>query len=55
MRICRCPSKEQLALDAALAGADRIRAALHKKGSAVIVDLDSVDGMYPGARVAMRK
>ena len=26
-----------------------------KKGSAVIVDLDSVDGMYPGARVAMRK
>lgn len=37
MRICRSPSKEQLALDAALAGADRIRAALHKKGSAVIV------------------
>ena len=26
-----------------------------KKGSAVIIDLDSVDGMYPGARVAMRK
>jgi hypothetical protein len=26
-----------------------------KKGSAVIVELDSVDGMYPGARVAMRK
>jgi hypothetical protein len=26
-----------------------------KKGSPVIVDLESVDGMYPGARVAMRK
>jgi hypothetical protein len=26
-----------------------------KKGSPVIIDLDSVDGMYPGARVAMRK
>jgi hypothetical protein len=26
-----------------------------KKGSAVVIDLDSVDGMYPGARVAMRK
>ena len=26
-----------------------------KKGSPVIIDLESVDGMYPGARVAMRK
>jgi glucosamine-6-phosphate deaminase len=37
MRICRCPSKEQLALDAAIAGADRIRSALHHKGEATIV------------------
>jgi glucosamine-6-phosphate deaminase len=37
MRICRCPSKEQLALDAALAGADLIRRALHDKGEATIV------------------
>jgi len=26
-----------------------------KKGSPVIIELSSVDGMYPGARVAMRK
>ena len=26
-----------------------------EKGSPVIIDLESVDGMYPGARVAMRK
>jgi len=37
MRICRCTSKEQLALDAALAGADAIRHALHKKGKATII------------------
>jgi glucosamine-6-phosphate deaminase len=37
MRIVRSPSKEHLALDAALAGANRIRDALHKKGEAVIV------------------
>ena len=37
MRICRCTSKEQLALDAALDGADRIREALHRKGEATIV------------------
>jgi glucosamine-6-phosphate deaminase len=37
MRICRCPSKEQLALDSALAGAGHIREALHKKGRATIV------------------
>ncbi len=37
MRICRCASKEQLALDAALAGAEGIRKALHKKGRANII------------------
>src|SRR5579862_4023186 len=37
MRICRCPSKEQLARDAALAGAEVIRRALHKKGKANII------------------
>ncbi|HLY12362.1 MAG TPA: glucosamine-6-phosphate deaminase [Planctomycetota bacterium] len=37
MRICRCASKEQLALDAALAGGSRIRQALHQKGEATIV------------------
>jgi len=37
MRICRCPSKEQLALDAALDGADLIRRTLHDKGEATIV------------------
>jgi len=37
MRICRCPSTEQLALDAALAGADAIRRALHDRGEATIV------------------
>ena len=26
-----------------------------QKGIPIIIDLDSVDGMYPGARVAMRK
>ncbi|HUR38075.1 MAG TPA: glucosamine-6-phosphate deaminase [Planctomycetota bacterium] len=37
MRICRCPSKEQLALDAALAGGGLIRRALRDKGEATIV------------------
>lgn len=37
MRIVRCTSKEQLALDAALAGSERIRRALHQKGHATIV------------------
>jgi glucosamine-6-phosphate deaminase len=37
MRICRCTSKEQLALDAALAGAEGIRKALYKKGRASII------------------
>jgi len=37
MRICRCPSRGQLALDAALAGAGHIRRALHEKGEATIV------------------
>jgi glucosamine-6-phosphate deaminase len=37
MRICRCPSKQQLALDAALAGAGHIRRAIHEKGEATIV------------------
>lgn len=37
MRIVRRPSKEQLALDAALDGAERIRQALHRKGHATIV------------------
>lgn len=37
MRIVRCPSRQQLALDAALAGAERIRHALHKKGEANII------------------
>ncbi len=37
MRICRCASKQQLALDAALAGAAHIRRALHEKGEATIV------------------
>src|SRR5580765_4731110 len=37
MRISRCPSKQQLALDAALAGAEVIRKALHKKGKANII------------------
>jgi glucosamine-6-phosphate deaminase len=37
MRVLRCASKEQLAYDAAVAGADRIREALHKKGKATIV------------------
>jgi glucosamine-6-phosphate deaminase len=37
MRICRCASKQQLALDAALAGSAHIRRALHEKGEATIV------------------
>ena len=37
MRVLRCASKEQLAYDAAVAGAERIRQALHAKGKAVIV------------------
>jgi len=37
MRVLRCATKEQLAYDAAVAGADRIREALHKKGKAAIV------------------
>src|SRR6185369_15566087 len=37
MRVLRCPSKEQMAYDAAVAGADRIRAALRQKGKATIV------------------
>src|SRR5436189_3787966 len=37
MRIVRCPSKQQLALDAALSGAERIRQALYEKGHATIV------------------
>ena len=37
MRVCRCSSKDELALEAALAGAERIRKALHEKGRANIV------------------
>ena len=37
MRILRCGSKEQLALDAALAGAERIGRSIHKRGEATIV------------------
>ncbi|HVR83288.1 MAG TPA: glucosamine-6-phosphate deaminase [Planctomycetota bacterium] len=37
MRICRSASKDELALAAALAGAERIRKALHEKGHATIV------------------
>src|SRR5476651_1092069 len=37
MRISRCASKQQLALDTALAGAEHIRRALHEKGEATIV------------------
>ena len=37
MRICRCPSTEQLALEAALAGAEAIRKELHEKGKATII------------------
>ena len=37
MRVFRCASKEQLAYEAAVAGADRIRRALHQRGSARIV------------------
>lgn len=37
MRVIRCASKEQLAYDAARAGADRIREALHRRGEAAVV------------------
>src|SRR5689334_7850298 len=37
MRVFRCASKEQLAYEAAVAGADRIRQALHRRGSARIL------------------
>jgi len=37
MRILRCATKEQLAYDAAVAGAEKIREALHQKGKATIV------------------
>lgn len=37
MRVLRCATKEQLAYDAAVAGADRIRDALHRRGKATIV------------------
>jgi glucosamine-6-phosphate deaminase len=37
MRVLQCASKEQLAYEAAVAGADRIRQALHRRGSARIV------------------
>src|SRR5438067_4818996 len=37
MNVLRCASKEQLAYEAAVAGAGRIRDALHRRGSARIV------------------
>src|SRR5579872_945056 len=37
MRVCRCPSKDELSLEAALAGAERLRRALHDRGEANMV------------------
>jgi glucosamine-6-phosphate deaminase len=37
MHVLRCASTEQLAYDASVAGADRIREALHRRGKATIV------------------
>ena len=34
MNVLRCASKEQLAYEAAVSGAERIRQALHRRGSA---------------------